>query len=218
MKDKNSFILYTNIYETVKQLPKEKAGELFVTILEYVNDLNPEPDDLLVKIAFEPIKQALKADLKKWISYQEKQADNGKKGGRPKKEETEPLKEETQKTQAFSEKPKKTEYVFVFDSVIESEYEILWTLYEKKGSKKKAKEIFAKLKPEERNGLAKAIEIYKSNREYRFRKDFERFLKDRTFESNDCTVKIPVKPVQPVRKEVKMREFSDYFKNEAEHG
>ena len=103
--DKNSFILYTDIIHTVNKLPDEKAGKLFKIILEYVNDLNPNTtEDLLVDIAFEPIKQILKRDLKKWTDYKEKQSVNGQKGGRPKK---------NQKTQAFLNKPKKAANVSV---------------------------------------------------------------------------------------------------------
>lgn len=35
-------------------------------ILEYVNDLNPETEDLLIQLTFEPVKQQLKRDLEKW--------------------------------------------------------------------------------------------------------------------------------------------------------
>lgn len=65
-ENKDSFVLYARYYHTIKKLPKDKAGELFMTILEYVNDLNPEPTDILVEVTFEPIKQQLKRDLKKW--------------------------------------------------------------------------------------------------------------------------------------------------------
>lgn len=63
---KKSFVLYTDLHETVKQLPDNKAGILFKTILAYVNDENPDVKDLLIKIAFEPVKLQLKRDLKKW--------------------------------------------------------------------------------------------------------------------------------------------------------
>lgn len=65
-KDKSSFILYTDLLATVSKLTDKKAGVLFKTILEYVNDLNPEITDMLIQVAFEPIKQQLKRDLKKW--------------------------------------------------------------------------------------------------------------------------------------------------------
>jgi len=45
-------------------------------------------DDLLVSVAFEPIKQQLKRDLDKYKIVVNRNKENGKKGGRPKKEET----------------------------------------------------------------------------------------------------------------------------------
>lgn len=102
-KDKSSFILYADLLATVSKLTDKRAGMLFKTILEYVNDLNPEVTDPLIDIAFEPIKQQLKRDLKKWDKYIEKQSENGKLGGRPKKPK------ETQTTQPFFEKPKKAD-------------------------------------------------------------------------------------------------------------
>lgn len=109
-KDKKSFILYTDLINTVSKLPDQKAGKLFKLILEYVNDLNPQVNDLILEVAFEPIKQQLKRDLKRWEGYIDKQVQNGKKGGRPKNPE-EP--NETQKTQAFFEEPKKADNVNV---------------------------------------------------------------------------------------------------------
>ena len=103
-ENKKSFLLYCDLIHTVRQLPNDKAGELFKHILEYVNDLKPETDDLITNVAFEPIKQQLKRDLKKWEIFIEKQKLNGAKGGRPSK---------TQKTQAFISKPKKAVSVTV---------------------------------------------------------------------------------------------------------
>lgn len=75
---KNSFVLYCDIIHTVRKLPKEKVAELFLTILAYVNDENPKVDDPLVDIVFEPIKQQLKRDLKKWDKKRKKLSDAGK--------------------------------------------------------------------------------------------------------------------------------------------
>lgn len=80
-QDKKGFILYTDLIHTVRKLPVEKRGEFFMLILEYVNDLDPETDDLLLDIAFEPVKQNLKRDLKKYETIQEKRREAGKKGG-----------------------------------------------------------------------------------------------------------------------------------------
>lgn len=112
---KKSFILYADISDMVSELPDDQAGKLFKIILDYVNDKNPEPTDLLLKIAFNPIKQQLKRDLKKYEQYIEKQRDNGKKGGRPS------VKIETQKTQAFISEPKKADSDNVNDNVNDNE-------------------------------------------------------------------------------------------------
>jgi len=108
-KDKKSFLLYCDLIHTIEKLPNEKAGELFKIILQYVNDKNPIIDDLLLQISFEPIKQSLKRDLIKYSQFVEKQSFNGSKGGRPKKAK------ESQKTQAFIEKPKKADSDSVSD-------------------------------------------------------------------------------------------------------
>jgi len=83
--DKKSFLLYCDLIHTVNELPDDKAGELFKHILSYVNDENPVTDDLLIRISFEPIKQQLKRDLKKYESIVDRNRNNGLKGGRPKK-------------------------------------------------------------------------------------------------------------------------------------
>jgi len=77
-KDKKSFLLYTDVHFTVKKLTDEQAGKLFKHILSYVNDENPVMDDILLEIAFEPIKQSLKRDLRKYEDIREKRSLAGK--------------------------------------------------------------------------------------------------------------------------------------------
>ncbi len=84
-ENKKSFLLYCDLIHTINQLPNDKAGELFKHILEYVNDNNPTTKDLLINISFEPIKQQLKRDLRKFEGIVERNKLNGAKGGRPKK-------------------------------------------------------------------------------------------------------------------------------------
>jgi len=99
--DKKSFLLYCDIIHTVNKLSDEQAGKLFKHILAYVNDLNPEPEDILTEIAFEPIKQSLKRDLVNYEKICERNRINGAKGGRPKNSK------ETEKTHSVFKKPKK---------------------------------------------------------------------------------------------------------------
>lgn len=96
--DKTSFLLYCDLLHTIEKMPDEKAGQLFKHILRYVNDLNPITEDLIIQLTFEPIRQQLKRDLKHWESVKQVRSDNGKKGGRPKKQT------EAKKANGFLEK------------------------------------------------------------------------------------------------------------------
>ena len=155
-ENKKSFVLYTDLIHTVDQLPNETAGALLKHILEYVNDLNPETDNLLVKIAFEPIKQQLKRDLKKYEKYREKQRLNGAKGGRPRK---------TQKTQPFIKKPKKADSVNVNVSVNDNDNII------------HIEDAFDFLKNEE----PEKIEIFEMQNKKSFQGDYETFKENFNF-------------------------------------
>ena len=137
-KDKKSFVLYCDQQGVFNKLPDEIAGRLIKHIFAYVNDENPPCDDLLLSIAFEPIQQSLKRDLKKYEVYIDKQKENGAKGGRPKKEE------ETQKTQPFFQKPKKADSVSVSVSgseneSVKEEYKLAFDLWLKYKQEKKQK-------------------------------------------------------------------------------
>jgi hypothetical protein len=77
-QDKKSFVLYADLIHTVKKMSREDAGELLLHILKYVNDENPETDNMIVDLTFEPIKQQFKRDLKKWEITLEKRSDAGK--------------------------------------------------------------------------------------------------------------------------------------------
>jgi hypothetical protein len=79
-KDKKSFILYADQKDLFNQLPDDIAGKLIKHIYSYVNDENPESEDLIVKVAFEPIKQQLKRDLRLFEEKREKRSEAGKEG------------------------------------------------------------------------------------------------------------------------------------------
>jgi len=87
-ENKKSFILYADLIHTINKLPDKKAGELFKHILCYVNDQNPKTDDLIINIAFEPIKQQLKRDLINWSDIREKRSLAGKKSAEVKKQKS----------------------------------------------------------------------------------------------------------------------------------
>jgi len=76
-KDKKSFILYVDQKDLWNKLPDEIAGKLIKHIYSYVSDENPSSDDLIVEIAFEPIKQQLKRDLKLFEEKRVKRSEAG---------------------------------------------------------------------------------------------------------------------------------------------
>lgn len=117
--DKKSFLLYCDLIHVVGKLSNEQAGTLFKLIIDYVNDLNPDIEsyDILTQIAFEPIRLQLNRDLVKWDEFKSKQSENGKKGGRPKKEIEELDEEENPKNPSLFEESQKSLTVTVSDTV-----------------------------------------------------------------------------------------------------
>jgi hypothetical protein len=81
MEGKKSFVLYTDQREVFDELSDEDAGRLIKHIFSYVNDENPSTDDILIKVAFLPIKTQLKRDLKMWDEKKQQRAEAGRKGG-----------------------------------------------------------------------------------------------------------------------------------------
>jgi len=79
-KDKKSFILYVDQKDLFNKLPDEIAGKLIKHIYAYVNDENPKAEDLIIDVAFEPIKQQLKRDLKLFENVKTKRSEAGKIG------------------------------------------------------------------------------------------------------------------------------------------
>lgn len=82
---KKKVVVYTDWISMFEMLSDDEAGKLIKHFFRYVNDQNPECDDRLIQLMFEPIKQTLKRDLRKWEEIQERNKNNGAKGGRPPK-------------------------------------------------------------------------------------------------------------------------------------
>lgn len=85
-ENKKSFVLYSDLIHTVRKMPRDKAGDLLMTILEYVNDENPVVTDMVVDLVFEPVKQQLKRDLVKYEGKKQQWSDAGKKSAKVRSE------------------------------------------------------------------------------------------------------------------------------------
>lgn len=77
-EDKKSILFYADWITTFEDLKDVEAGRLVKHLLRYVNDKNPTAPDRLTKLLFEPIKNTLKRDLKKWEGIKEKRSEAGK--------------------------------------------------------------------------------------------------------------------------------------------
>lgn len=93
---KESFILYTEQSELVNELTDIQAGQLLKAIYKYAQGEEVALDGI-VKLAFIPIRQQIDRNNEKYEAFKEKQSENGKKGGRPKKEENPSLSEKNPK-------------------------------------------------------------------------------------------------------------------------
>lgn len=121
--DKNSFLLHKNHKEIFESLPKEQAADLLLAIFDY-EETHTEPElDGVLKLVFIPIRQWLDEKRESYKATCKKNAENGKKGGRPKKQTDNKETPKTQKTQRLSDEPKKAEYEYDYDSDYDSDYE-----------------------------------------------------------------------------------------------
>jgi len=98
MTDKKSFLMYHDISEVMLELSDEDAGKLIKEIVFYSikkSGQNPrkakKPTGLIGLLDFVsyPFKAHIDRDLEKWKLKATRNKENGKKGGRPKKTETE---------------------------------------------------------------------------------------------------------------------------------
>jgi hypothetical protein len=202
-EQKKGFVLYADIIKTVSKLTDEKAGELFKHLLLYVNDENPKTEDLLIEIAFEPIKQQLKRDLEKWEKIRIKRSEAGQKSAEVRKTKG------TKSTSVKSVKQTSTNStvsvndnvnvtVNVNDKVKDinkektAKAEILkqknelflnfWDLYDKKAGKEKVLSKWLKLSQEEMKTVFNHLPLYvESTPDKKFRQNPLTYLNQKSF-------------------------------------
>ena len=174
MENKKSFILYSDIINIVEKLSDEIAGKLFKLILDYVNDKNPKTDDLLLQIAFEPIKQALKRDLIKWKNTSAIRSSMGKLGGIKSGKKREEMKQ-NEANEAIASKLKQNEANEAIASKLKQN--------EAKGSKRKQNEhdnVNDSVNDSVNGKEKKDIDIINNNNNYSWIKNFEIYRKNTT--------------------------------------
>jgi hypothetical protein len=178
---KKSFLLHVDALTVLNELSDEQAGQLFKAIASFQNgtNLNPFGDasEFGLRMAFLPFKNQFARDVEKYNGIVERNKENGKKGGRPKKDD------ETEKTQPVFEKPKKA--VNVNDNVNVNENDLLnnsfefnrfWALYDKKNDRSRClskwKKLFKENKDLDIETIINSVKQYvKSTPDPKFRKN-----------------------------------------------
>ena len=104
---KKSFIIRLENREQFEMLTDEQCGKLLKAMCRYADTgTAPVFNDPMLKFAFSYLKGQIDRDAVKYETMCKNNAENGKKGGRPKK--TERFFEKPDKTERFFEKPTKT--------------------------------------------------------------------------------------------------------------
>jgi len=88
---KKAFQLYHDMTGVVSVMTDEQAGKLLKAILTYVNGSEPEFDDPVAMVAFQPIRMQLERDHQSYVNIVTRNRENGRKGGRPKKTQENPV-------------------------------------------------------------------------------------------------------------------------------
>ena len=106
MKQKSSFLIYHEYREPLKLLTDEQRGRLLMALIDYSESgVVPELDGISM-MAFSFIQSQMDRDSKKYENRCSSNRENGKKGGRPKKEND--SEENPKNPLGFEENEKKT--------------------------------------------------------------------------------------------------------------
>ena len=194
-ENKRSFLLYTDIYYMVEKLTDEKSGQLFKHILAYVNDKNPVTDDVILQIAFEPIKQSLKRDLRKYEINREKRILAGQASAN-KRQQVSASVEQNEQVSTHS-----TVSVSDSVSVINISFDVFWDAYDKKEDRVKCERKWNGLTDAEREACMVAVPAYvRSTPDKKFRKNPATYLNNKSWTneiiSNTAPAARPYTPPQ----------------------
>lgn len=232
---KKSFVLYADMMHQFEHLEDHEAGKLIKIVFQYVNDLNPEINDRLLKIAFEPIRQQLKRDLREWEETRGERSDAGFVGNLKrwhndiyKQLTTGKITLEEAKNQYDSRKVSHSDNsdtgaianvaniavnvndnvtVNVNDNVSKYSFEHFWEMYDKKEDRKKCERKWKQIADKDK---AKILEILPA---------YIAWKKDKTFRKNPLTFlnseawndEIPTTSLKPIKTDIhKTSNYYDY--------
>lgn len=193
---KNKIIVYRDWLTTFDPLTDDEAGRLIKHFFRYVNDQNPEAPDRLTSLLFEPIKQTLKRDLRRYEKICLRNQQNGALGGRPKETHGNP-----NKPSGIKRNPNKPDNDSDSDSNINISFDVFWDAYDKKEDRVKCERKWNGLTDAEREACMVAVPAYvRSTPDKKFRKNPATYLNNKSWTneiiSNSTPVARPYVPPQ----------------------
>lgn len=179
---RDGFVFYRSFYEALRDLPRDIQGEIYTAIMEYSLYGNETVNlKQIARSIFTLIKPQLDANISKY--------ENGKKGGRPKQEETEeePNDNQTETESIAKEKDKVKEKYKENDKekkkLKEDSFYRFWELYDHKKEKPKCLQKWMILKDEEIENILSVVSDYVSSTpDKKFRKHPITWLNNRCWE------------------------------------
>lgn len=166
MSERKSLLLYTEFWEEFQLLTDEEAGQVIKALFLVEQGENPAPPTGAAGVLFSVLKRVLTKDQEKYRAVCERNRENGKKGGRPRKEQVSSRLQKPKKAdkEKDKEKDKDKEQLPPLTPPGEEAFERFWDAYPKKTSKAKAREAWLRLKPDEEltEKILKGLEESKS--------------------------------------------------------
>lgn len=136
------FTLYPDILETWAELTDEECGRLVRALAFYRRTGQPPAMTGHERLLFPVYKAQIDRDDKSYVSRCQTNAENGKKGGRPKTKKTESFFEKPNKSEKSQEKEKEKDIPLPTLPGEVSEFDRFWSEYPKKVGKIAAKKAF----------------------------------------------------------------------------
>ena len=181
-ENKKSFILYCDQKGVWDKLDDAQAGRLIKHIISYVNDDKPVAPDFITELAFEPIKQSLKRDLKKWENQQEQRSEAGKRSAEVRKRNAQLAQRDSTTVNERSISSTVNGNVSVNDISIGRDFDSFFEAYGKQVDKIPCQREWLNIEREEHAKILEHVPKYvNSTPDVKFRKKPLNYLKDRTW-------------------------------------
>lgn len=114
--------IYRDFIDVAKELDDEERGRLFLAIMQYANGEEVPPLKGAEKIAFVVLRSQIDRDDAAHDEYVEKQRENGKRGGRPKKDK--PVNKNPKNPTLKKQNPKNLDIDIDIDTDIDTDVDI----------------------------------------------------------------------------------------------